>query len=102
MAPQTVGPVSHWMLARISPLAVGPIFHWMQGGPNYSSLAFLDAAGVPLLDAGEDPCPTCRWPRIPLDAATDLSIRRWARIPLDAAKDLTTHMRRFGMLLVSH
>jgi hypothetical protein len=54
------------------------------------------------LDAGEDPCPTCRWPHISLDAGEYLFTRRWAPIPLDAGEDLTTHLRRFGMLLVSH
>jgi hypothetical protein len=29
MSPLAIGPVSHWMMVRITPLVVSPVFHWM-------------------------------------------------------------------------
>jgi hypothetical protein len=79
------GSVSHLPLApyltgcrRVSlhsPL--GPYPTGCRRGPNYSSSAFWDAAGIPLED-GEDP-------RVPLGAVADPSTRVWPHFPLDAA-----------------
>jgi hypothetical protein len=92
-----------WMPARMCVLlAVGPVFHWMP-----ARITACRWPRIPLMDAGED-LSTHRWARIPLDAGKDLTTHIWRfgmllvshccvptrirRVPLGAVGDPSTHI----------